>query len=252
LKHADVWACEWLGDCLPAHEFLAQLLKDHAHKTFAHCTSQHAMGACPGKLANCSTQWRNCLEHWKTQELREPGGTDPVQHSACFTLVEQVGSPGQQAKWASWMMFFIGPAKLNEDDISNNKDDVTLCDTPSLFCSLLQHHAMATIAVKKKSSSHAKKKVSFGDIELHVHPQMPGRHQAIKTEMSNSFFCSGKTSESEMHHGGCIFADCASANAHVESQQNLNAHKTLQAKELCKLHCALFVLNTVFLITCSE
>jgi hypothetical protein len=71
--------------------------------------------------------WRNRLEHRNTQEPREPD--DPVQHSGAFTLAGTSLKPW--AKQASSMMFFINPAKMNEDDISNDEDHITLFGTDS-------------------------------------------------------------------------------------------------------------------------
>jgi Reverse transcriptase (RNA-dependent DNA polymerase)/Zinc knuckle len=45
------------------------------------------------------------------------------------------------------------------------------------------------------------------------------------------FTSKGKTDESLMYSGGCVFVDHYSGMIHVELQQNLNTHETLKAKE---------------------
>ena len=47
----------------------------------------------------------------------------------------------------------------------------------------------------------------------------------------------GKTAESEMYTGGCLFIDHASNFVHVEYQQHLTTHQTLEAKEKFELAC---------------
>jgi hypothetical protein len=51
------------------------------------------------------------------------------------------------------------------------------------------------------------------------------------------FTSRGKTSDSEMFSGGCMFVDHASGYLHVEFQTNLNTHETLAAKESYELMC---------------
>ena len=62
----------------------------------------------------------------------------------------------------------------------------------------------------------------------------------------NHFLCStkgrlltskGKTPETEMYVGGCLFIDHASNYVHVEFQQHLTSHQTLEAKEKFELAC---------------
>jgi hypothetical protein len=51
-------------------------------------------------------------------------------------------------------------------------------------------------------------------------------------------FCGkGKTEESKMYKGGCIFVDSASRYVHVELQATLGNTETLQAKEAFELMC---------------
>jgi len=47
----------------------------------------------------------------------------------------------------------------------------------------------------------------------------------------------GRTSESEMYCGGCMFVDHATGYLHVEFQRYLNTHETLIAKEKFELMC---------------
>jgi hypothetical protein len=47
----------------------------------------------------------------------------------------------------------------------------------------------------------------------------------------------GKTEETKMYKGGCIFVDSASGYVHVELQATLGTTETLQAKEAFKLMC---------------
>ena len=51
------------------------------------------------------------------------------------------------------------------------------------------------------------------------------------------FTSRGKTSDSTMYSGGCIFVDHASKFVHVEFQSQLNTHETAKAKELFELAC---------------
>jgi Reverse transcriptase (RNA-dependent DNA polymerase)/GAG-pre-integrase domain len=51
------------------------------------------------------------------------------------------------------------------------------------------------------------------------------------------FTSRGKTSESEMFSGGCMFVDHASGYLHVEFQTNLNTHETINAKDNFELMC---------------
>ena len=51
------------------------------------------------------------------------------------------------------------------------------------------------------------------------------------------FTSHGKTSESEMYSGGCLFVDHASGYIHIEFQTHLNTHEMLNAKEQFKLMC---------------
>ena len=47
----------------------------------------------------------------------------------------------------------------------------------------------------------------------------------------------GKSADSKMYSGGCIFVDHASGYVHVEFQSHLNSHETLKAKEHFELAC---------------
>jgi hypothetical protein len=47
----------------------------------------------------------------------------------------------------------------------------------------------------------------------------------------------GKTEESKMYKGGCIFVDSASGYVHIELQATLGSNEMLQAKEVFKLMC---------------
>ena len=51
------------------------------------------------------------------------------------------------------------------------------------------------------------------------------------------FTSKGKTSDSEMYSGGCIYVDHATGYLHVEFQKRLNTHETLEAKEKFELMC---------------
>jgi hypothetical protein len=52
----------------------------------------------------------------------------------------------------------------------------------------------------------------------------------------------GKTKESEMYDGGCIFVDSGSGYVHVEFQTTLDTHKSLKAKQKFELLCRVMVL----------
>ena len=47
----------------------------------------------------------------------------------------------------------------------------------------------------------------------------------------------GKTAEKDMYTGGCLFIDHAASHVHVEFQQHLTTHQTLQAKEKYEHMC---------------
>jgi hypothetical protein len=51
------------------------------------------------------------------------------------------------------------------------------------------------------------------------------------------FTSKGKTEETKMYKGGCVFVDSASGYVHIELQDTLRSTETLQAKEAFKLMC---------------
>jgi hypothetical protein len=66
--------------------------------------------------------------------------------------------------------------------------------------------------------------------DLHPGQQISVDHFVCSTK-GRLFTSRGKTSDSEMFSGGCLFVDHASGYIHVEFQTHLNTHETISAKE---------------------
>ena len=70
---------------------------------------------------------------------------------------------------------------------------------------------------------------------------VPGQRIAVDHFVCSTkgrlFTSRGKTADSEMFSGGCLFVDHASGYIHVEFQTNLNTHETINAKDNFELMC---------------
>jgi hypothetical protein len=70
---------------------------------------------------------------------------------------------------------------------------------------------------------------------------LPGQRvsvdQFICSTKGRLYASAGKTKESEMYAGGCIFVDHGSGYVHVEFQTTIDTHETLKAKQKFELVC---------------
>ena len=103
--------------------------------------------------------------------------------------------------------------------------------------------AACTFAKQRVRSSPGRKVTTIQDVagKLKSNNIFPGKEVSV-----DHFICStkgrlfnskGKSRDSDMYCGGCMFVDHCSNYIFVEFQETLHSHKTVLAKEAFEAHC---------------